>query len=424
MLPTCIIDLNPCKARNYVLTVAFLLFAAPVFCLAQDHWVGTWAAAQQMVEPRNALSPQDAEDMTLRQIVHLSIGGSKLRLRLSNRFGKTPLHLTAVHLALPVSPSSSRIQPTSDKALTFSGATEVTIPAGAEYVSDTVSFSVPPLSDVAITLHTDQPPAEQTGHPGSRATSYFVHGDQVAAPELHGAQTTEHWYYIAGLDVAASPNASATVALGDSITDGHGATTNGNDRWTDVLARRLQTTQQAANIAVLNLGIGGNRLLEDGLGPNAMARLDHDVIAQTGVRTLIVLEGINDIGTLTRQTDAAPAQHQALVQSILSAYKQIILRAHMHNIRVIGATILPFGGSSYYHPTAANEADRQAVNAWIRASGQFDAVVDFDQIMRDPVHPERLLPAYDSGDHLHPSPAGYAAMANSIPLSLLLAPQP
>ncbi|MBX6361869.1 MAG: hypothetical protein IRZ03_17555, partial [Acidobacterium ailaaui] len=163
MLPTSVLDLSPCKARNYVLTAIFLLFAASRFCLAQDHWVGTWAAAQQLVEPRNALSARDAEDMTLRQIVHVSIGGSKLRLRLSNRFGKTPLHLSAVHLALPIAPSSSRIQSASDTALTFSGAPEVTIPAGAEYVSDTVSFSVPPLSDVAITLHTDQPPAEQTG---------------------------------------------------------------------------------------------------------------------------------------------------------------------------------------------------------------------------------------------------------------------
>ena len=402
-------------------TVAISFFLSGTACHAQTHWIGSWAASQQLVEPQNSLAPQDIQDITLRQIIHLSIGGSEVRLRLSNRFGRTPLHLVSVHIALSASRASDKIVPASDKAVTFSGAPDVTIPAGAEYVSDTVIFPVAPLSDVAITLHTDTPPAEQTGHPGSRATSYFVHGDKVSATELPDAKTVDHWYYIAGLDVAAPPESYAIAVLGDSITDGHGATTNGNDRWTDVLAKRLQANVHTSGIAVLNQGIGGNRLLLDGLGPNALARFDHDVIAQPGVRWLIVLEGINDIGTLTRDGDVPAAAHELLVRRIIAAYQQIIMRAHAHNIKVIGATILPFAESGYYHPGPASEADRQAVNTWIRTPGHFDAVIDFDTVVRDPAHPDHLLAAFDSGDHLHPSPAGYAAMANSVPVGLFSA---
>jgi lysophospholipase L1-like esterase len=385
---------------------------------AQTMWVGSWAASQQLVEPANALDTADLRDLTLRQIVRLSLGGSEIRLRFSNRFGITPLHLTAVHVATPISSSSDKIVPVSDKALTFSGSADVTIPAHAGYLSDPISFPANALSDLAITFHLDTAPVEQTGHPGSRATSYVAHGDSVSSPEFHVAKTVDHWYFIAGIDVAASPGASSVVVLGDSITDGHGATTNGNDRWTDVLAQRLQSDPSTRNLAVLNHGIGGNHLLTDGLGPNALSRFDHDVIAQAGVRYLIVLEGINDIGLLARAGDASRAEHEALVRRIIAAYEQMIARAHTHNIKIIGATITPFVGSNYYHPAPANEADRQAVNEWVRIPGHFDAVIDFDKITRDPEHPERLLPAFDSGDHLHPSPAGYAAMARAVPLSL------
>jgi lysophospholipase L1-like esterase len=390
---------------------------------AQNRWIGSWAASQQLVEPSNALNPEDLHDATLRQIVHLSVGGSQLRLHLSNRFGSTPLHVTAVHVAQPVSPNSSKIVPGSDKTLTFSGSSSALIPPHADYISDPASYSASALSDIAITLHLDAPPPEQTGHPGSRATSYIAHGDLVSAPDLTGAKTVEHWYFIAGIDVTAPPEAAAVVALGDSITDGHGATTNGNDRWTDVLARRLQTQPGTRHLAVLNQGIGGNRLLSDGLGPNALSRIDPDVIAQPGVRYLIVLEGVNDIGMLTRAGEVAPAEHDALVRRMLGAYEQIIARAHTHDIKVIGGTILPFVGSSVYHPGPASDADRQAINQWIRAPGHFDAVIDFDKIVRDPDHPDRLLPRFDSGDHLHPSPAGYAAMADGVPLSLFMSSQ-
>jgi lysophospholipase L1-like esterase len=246
-----------------------------------------------------------------------------------------------------------------------------------------------------------------------------VHGDQVAAADLTGARKVEHWYFLAGVDVSSTAGAYAVVALGDSITDGHATTTNGNDRWTDILAARLRAAPATRNVGVLNQGIGGNHLLTDGLGPNALARLDRDVLAQTGARTVIVLEGINDLGALAREGDQPAARHKALVHQIIASYQQVIARAHAGGLRVIGATITPDAGSDYYHPAPANEADRQAVNAWIRAAGHFDAVVDFDRALADPAHPDRLLPDYDCGDHLHPSPAGYKVMGEAIPLALL-----
>jgi lysophospholipase L1-like esterase len=289
----------------------------------------------------------------------------------------------------------------------------------ADSVSDPIAFSLTPLSGVAITLHIDEAPAEQTGHPGSRATSYIAHQASVSAPDIAGAKAVEHWYFIAGIDVAAQPGARAIVVLGDSATDGHGATTNRNNRWTDVLAQRLQSSAATRNLGVLNQGIGGTRLLTEGLGPSALSRFEHDVIAQPGVCCLIVLEGINDIGMLVHDGEVAAGEHSRLVRQMIGAYQQMVARAHRHNLKVAGATLLPFVGSDFYHPGPKSEADRQAVNQWIRTPGHFDEVIDFDQILRDPARPERLLPAFDSGDHLHPSPAGYAAMANGVPWSLL-----
>jgi lysophospholipase L1-like esterase len=395
-----------------------LVFAS--LAAQEIHWVGSWAASQQVPEPQNALAADDLRDATLRQIIHLSIGGAEIRVHVSNAFGTAPLHLTAVHIARPRAAAGSVIDPATDRALTFGGAADVIVPAGAEYISDPIAYAVAALSDLSVSLHFDVPPAQQTGHPGSRVTSYVVHGDQVSAAEMADAKRVEHWYQVSGVDVAAPALAGAIVTLGDSITDGHAATTNGNDRWPDVLARHLQSGPKTAMMGVLNEGIGGNRVLLDGLGPNALARFDRDVLAQPGVRFLIVLEGVNDLGTLTRDREVSSGEHDALVRRILSAYAQMAMRAHAHGIRVIGATILPYTGSDYYHPSAANEADRQAINQWIRSAKDFDAVVDFDRLTRDPEHPERLLPAFDSGDHLHPSPAGYKAMGEAIPLTLFL----
>lgn len=383
---------------------------------AQPVWIASWATSQQIPELGNALPPEALHDATLRQIVHLSLGGTALRVHVSNAFGDAPLHFTSVHIARPVAPDGPAIDPATDRALTFGGATNVIVPAGAEFVSDPVTEPVARLSDLAITIHFDDPPARETGHPGSRATSYYVPGDQVAAATFTNAGKVDHWYQLAAVDVLAEAGAGAVVALGDSTTDGHGATTNGNDRWTDDLAARL--AQAARPVAVANAGIGGNHLLIDGLGPSALSRIDRDLLAPAGVRWVIVFEGINDLGGLTLQGEVPPADHAALVARILAAYQQIIVRAHAHRLRIYGATITPDGGSGFYHPGPLNEADRQAVNAWIRGAGHFDAVIDFDAAVRDPQHPDRLLPAFDCGDHLHPSPAGYHAMANAIPLNL------
>lgn len=411
--------MRPLCTLAYVFVFASAVFGQGANAASEQasHWVGSWAASQQIPETPNAVPAESLENATLRQIVHLSIGGSKIRVRISNVFGTSPLHCMALHVARPFSPATSRILPGSDHALTFNGSSEVRIPPGAEYLSDPLDYAIPAESDLAVSMYMEAMPGQETSHPGSRATSWLAHGSLASAIDLPNAQTVEHWYFLSGVDVDAPTDASAIVVLGDSITDGHASTTNGNDRWTDDLARRL-LSGRGAEISVLNEGIGGNRLLADGLGPNALARLNRDVFSQSGVRYLIVLEGVNDLGTLTRDGPAADAAHSELVRQIIDSYLQIITQAHSHGLKVIGGTIMPFAGSSYYHPGSATEADRQSVNAWIRAPGHFDAVVDFDRAMADLAHPNHLRADYDCGDHLHPSPAGYNAMANVIPLSL------
>jgi lysophospholipase L1-like esterase len=402
----------------WILAAVAALGRGPKSTVSTGNWTGSWAASQQIPEPQNALPAEDLQDATLRQIVRLSAGGTSLRVHLSNAFGTAPLHLTSIHIARAISASSAAIEVGSDTPLAFAGAPDVIIPAGTEYISDAVNFTAPAGTNLAITIHYNAPPAQETGHPGSRATSYLVHSDQVSRTDLANPKTVDHWYQISAVDVAAQQKPASIVALGDSITDGHGATTNGNDRWTDVLAERLRRERKYESIGVLNQGIGGNHLLTDGLGPNALARFDRDVLAQTGVRWLLVLEGVNDLGGLARNGAVPAADHASLVSRSVAAYEQIVARAHAHGIFVIGATILPYTGSDYYHPDAASEADRVAVNEWIRAGGHFDAVIDFDKLMRDTQHPDRMLPAYDSGDHLHPGPAGYRAMGEFVPLSL------
>lgn len=404
-------------------SVVLMLALSLMHCYAQtpaapEIWIASWGASQQIPEPENAMPADDLRDATVRQIFHLSAGGPKVRVHLSNAFGSASLHFSSVHIARPVSPSSPAIDPQTDRVVTFAGSADVIVAPGAEYLSDPLDYPVAALSDLAVSFHLDTAPIGQTAHPGSRATSYFVHGNFTAAANLTNAKRVDHWYQISAIDVEASPGAASIVTLGDSITDGHGATTNGNDRWTDILAQRLQASPATRNIGVSNQGIGGNHLLIDGLGPNVLARFDRDVLAPAGVRWVIVFEGVNDLGGLTRDGEVPPAEHAALVKRIVAAYQQVVLRAHAHGLRVFGATITPFTGSDYYHPGPLTEADRQAVNRWIRAPGHFDAAIDFDSIIRDPPDPDRLMPAFDSGDHLHPSPAGYRAMGEGVPLSL------
>jgi lysophospholipase L1-like esterase len=408
-------------AFGLVIYSAFLLsrslIAAPP---APQIWVATWGTSQQIPEPQNELPAEDLRDATVRQIFHLSIGGSALRVHMSNAFGNEALRFTSVHIARPLSTSSPSIDPSSDQPLTFAAKPDLVVPPGAEFVSDPLNLKIAPLSDIAVTFHLDLPPSRESSHPGSRATTYYVHGDAVSAATFTEPKHVDHWFQISEIDVQAPPDAGTVVVLGDSITDGHGTTTNGNDRWTDVLAARLQASPRTKNIGVSNQGIGGNHLLTDGLGPNALSRFDRDVLAPAGVRWLIVFEGVNDLGGLARTAELPPVEHAALVERVLAAYRQIIERAHAHNLRVLGATIAPYVGSDYYHPSPTSEADRQSVNQWIRTPGHFDSVIDFDAIVRDPAHPDQLRADFDCGDHLHPSPAGYKAMADSIPLTAFL----
>jgi len=285
-------------------------------------------------------------------------------------------------------------------------------------VSDRVELRVAPLATLAVSMHLSDLPKLQTGHPGSRATSYFVPGDQLAARELRNAGKIDHWFFLSGIDVEPERPSAAIAIVGDSITDGHGVVSNTDTRWTDTLTQRLKTSAATRAVAVLNLGIGSNCLAEACVGPNAAARFERDVLARNGVRYLIILEGVNDLGMLTRDAPVSAETHRALVQRMIGALAQISAQARERGIKVIGATILPYGGSGYYHPDAANEADRRAINDWIRTPGSVDAVVDFDALMRDPAQPNRLRKEFDSGDGLHPSAAGYRFMGEAVPLTL------
>lgn len=406
------------KMRGLIGLLVALCLGGTAVAQDRSHWVASWATSQMVPTNENVAPAEDLTDATLRQIVRVTIGGKRLRVRLSNAFGTAPLVITAASVALSADNMSSRIVPASIKPLAFGGAASVTIPAGGDYLSDPVDLPVAAGADLALTLHLPSPPDRQTGHPGARAHSHFAHGQQVMAEALTGAKTSTRWYVIGGVEVDA-PGAQALVILGDSITDGYGVQPNTNARWPDRLAVRMRANPGTRNMAVLNAGIGGGRLRLDGTGPNALARFERDVLSPPGVTHLLVLEGINDLGTLTRDAPATPEQHAALVRQMIGVLGQIVARSRAHGIKVIGGTIMPDGASGYYHPDAANEADRAAVNAWIRAPGNFDAVIDFDAAMRDPANPMRLRPDLDSGDGLHPSIAGYQAMADAVPLAVL-----
>ena len=372
-------------------------------------WVGTWGTAEQLVEPNNMPPEPGLANNTLRQVVCVSIGGDRLRVHFSNLFGTTPVTLESVHIAL--SKGESSIDPATDRILSFDGRPEVTMAAGAVATSDSLEFPIKPRSLVAITICFGPTSAAVTGHPGSRTTSYLLAGNQIASVDFAGAAKTDHWYIISGIDVIAPENAAAVVVLGNSITDGRGSGTNKQNRWPDELAIRLQTNAATQQVSVLNMGIGGNCVLRNCLGPAAVDRFDRDVLSQEGVRWLIILEGINDIGQ-TRTEE----QGRAVAAKLIDAYKQMIDRAHAKQIRVYGATLLPMGGSFYaggYRDSAWGQ-----VNQWIRTSGQFDAVIDIDAALRDRENPSRLMPDADSGDHLHPSERGHQMMGDAVDLNL------
>ena len=401
-------------------TVLLLLGCAALGFSASDHWVSTWGASP---------SPQlaDAEQMrvaklafdnqTVRQIVHTSLGGEQVRLRLSNVFGKQKVEIGAVHLARRS--SGAAIAAGTDHAVTFGGRPSVTIPAGAIVLSDPVSFKVPAGADLAVSLFVPKAALGAGIHYASQQTNYVGAGDLTGAADMAGAGTIPSWVFLAGVDVLAPSAAFSVVAFGDSITDGARSTMDTNRRWPDILAGRLA----AKKIGMVNAGIGGNRILHDALpnsirfGVNALARFEQDVLAQPGVRYVIILEGINDLG---HAGTSAPISETVTADDLIAGMKQMIERAHVRGVKVIGATILPFEGTVFAgYFSAEKEVKRKAINAWIRTGGAFDGVIDFDRTMRDPAHPDRVLPAYDGGDHLHPGDAGYKAMGESINLKLL-----
>jgi lysophospholipase L1-like esterase len=377
---------------------------------ASGNWVGTWACSPQLTEPRN-LPPAPLANSTLRQFVYATIGGNRLRMRFCNAFGTNAVVVNAAHVALAAGRGSAgdgEIDVATDRTLKFNGAESVSIPAGETIYSDPVDFSLPALTNLAVTIYFGSMSSNTIcGHPGSRTHSFIQSGNVVSATNMPTAAKAEHWYIITGVDVLADPTSKAVVVLGDSITDGRGSTTDRNNRWPDDLARRLSTNAATAGISVLNHGIGGNGLF-GGLGPAALKRFDRDVLEQSGARWLIVFEGVNDIGG---------SRSPIIASNLINGYEEFAAKAHAHNLLVYGATITPFGGFGTYY-TPAHEEARQTVNEWIRTNKVYDAVIDFDAAVRDPVNQTNLLRAFNSGDGIHLSPAGYEAMANAIPLEL------
>ena len=398
-----------------------------------EHWVGTWATAEvgrpqtppvviAAAAPGQVAAPAPAPFMhfnnqTLRQIVRVSIGGNRLRVVLSNRYGTASLTIAAAHAALRQSDAAIVAQ--SDRVLQFSGRPTITIPSGAVVYSDPVDLTVPAQADLAIDIYLagdTNTPSPLTMHAGALQTSFVSQtGNHTGTPSLPVVATTTSWFLLSRVEVMAPESVGAVVAFGDSITDGSRSTVDTNNRWPDHLARRLLTQPGTGRMAVLNAGIGGNRVLTEGAynaGINAVARFDANVLGQAGATHVIVLEGINDIGN-ARQNPTPTAE------DLIAGHRQLIERAHTRGLKIFGATLTPFEGAAYF--TKEGEAKRQALNQWIRTGRAYDGVVDFDLATRDPASQGKFLPQYDSGDHLHPNDAGYQAMGNAIDLSLFKA---
>ena len=391
-------------------------------------WLASWTASPQAVWSSDFLFPSNVpavlQAQTVRQVARLSVGGPRVRIVLSNAYGKVPLRIGAATVAL--AESASAIRPGSLRTLTFAGQPSASVAPGAPLVSDPVELSVPDLARLTVSLHLPQASPVSTFHWDGRETAWIAPQDQTRAAridEAPGVQTTTARLLLSAIEVEAAPGAQAVAILGDSITDGASASLGKDARWPDVLAERLAPQ----GVAVINAGISGGRLLSDGMGENALARFERDVLAQPGVRTVVVLLGINDISW--PGTAFAPRAPRPTLEELSSGYARLVAQARSRGVRVLGATLTPFAGAlpgtpldDYYQ--LDKDALRQQLNAWIRASGTFDAVLDFDAWARDPAHPLRLLPAYDSGDHLHPGDTGNRALAEAIALPLLLHQSP
>ncbi len=403
--------------RNSVFLVAGLLITAFMLSCSgsksvlnkNTSWVGTWSTAPQLVEPHNMPPEPGLTENTIRQIVRVSIGGETVRLRFSNAFSKSPVELRSVVVADYREGSSVDIS--TQKMLKFNKNRSVTMTPGSEVLSDPLKFNIKPGSRLAITIHFGRTSPDVTGHPGSRTSSFILKGNNMDSPDFSGAVITDHWYVINGIEVKPAQNSFAVAVLGNSITDGRGSGTNRQNRWTDILSARLLENEATDNIGVLNLGIGGNCVVRGGLGPTALERFDRDILSQSNVRWLIILEGINDIGGIKSEEEA-----EKTVKELINAYDQMITRAHTKGILVYGATILPFAKSFY--DTPYRQYARDTVNEWIRNSGRFDAVIDFDKIMRNPGDVKTILPDMHDGDFLHPNEKGYRRMGESVDLDL------
>lgn len=372
-------------------------------------WVGTWSTAPQLVEPRNMPPAPGLSNNTLRQVVRVSLGGDSLQVRFSNEFSTSPVTIKAVQIA--VSQGGSSIDTSTIKGLKFNGKPEVTMNPGTAIISDPFLYNLEPRMDLAITIYFGETSPDVTGHPGSRTTSYLLSGSNISAIDFKEAAKAERWYIISGIDVKAPESATAVVVLGNSITDGRGSGINKQDRWPDILAERLLANPGTQQVAVLNQGIGGNCVLRSCLGPSGLDRFDRDVIKQHGIHWLIILEGINDIGQTHDSTEASK-----VAGDLISAYKLMIEKAHAEGILVYGATLTPIGNSFYY--TDYHENARNIVNKWIRNSGSFNAVIDFDKVLRNPEDSLSILPSAHSGDFLHPNESGYKMMGEAIELKL------
>lgn len=388
-------------------TLLFACLLTAGIALAKGHWVGTWGTAPQLVERHNNPPAPGLTNNSLRQIVQVSIGGKKVRLKLTNEFSKEPTEIKAIELSIAKSSgSSSEINEASTVSLTFDGKQSVTIPAGGMIVSDAVKFPIGNRENVAITIHYGQTSPSVSGHPGSRTTSYLKEGNTT---DFTGAIRTDHWYNIQTLEVEASKKAGAVAILGNSITDGRGSTTNEQNRWADVLSRRLLANKATKNVGVLNMGIGGNCVLRGGLGPTGKDRYHRDLFGQEGVKWIILFEAVNDLGGARNGVQTA--------ERIIDVYKEIIDEAHQKGIRVYGATITPFKGNNYY--SADHEKGRSTLNEWIRTTELLDGVIDFDQAVRNPQDPEAMQKEFlFENDWLHFNAKGYETMGSSIDLNL------
>jgi lysophospholipase L1-like esterase len=382
---------------------------------AAQHWVGTWAAAPQTVETLFNQQNTVFTDQTIREIVHTSIAGNLVRVRLSNTFGTGPLIIGDAHIALRQ--QGSTIVPGTDHQLTFGGETSTLIPDGAFVISDPVNLNLAAFSDLAISIYLPGPTGQVTYHATASQTNYFAAGDVTGAASLPGAQTKSSWYFLTGVEVSSGfLHARTVTTLGASITDGTHSTPNTNHRWPDDLARRLVARFGPYEVGVLNQGIAGNRSIFDAIGPNGPSRFDRDVVAQAGVKYVVVADlPINDVG-FPVLANVGPSQ-AVTADEIIAGLKQLIRRAHENGLKIIAGTLTPYKGAFYWTPSG--EAIREQVNDFIR-SGAFDGVVDFATATADPNNPLVFAPQFDSGDHLHPNDAGYQAMANAFDLSLFL----